>query len=114
MTRLFSYGTLQDPAVQRATFGRLLDGGRDALVGFALGQVPIADPGQRAASGRTHYDDVRPTGRAEDRVAGMAFEVTEAELLQADDYERDADYVREEVTLESGRRAWVYRARGAS
>lgn len=114
MPWLFSYGTLQEPRVQQDTFGRHLDGRSDVLAGFVRGQVPIDDPAQRAASGRTHYDNVVPTGRGADRVAGVALEVTEAELVQADDYERDADYVREEVTLESGRRAWVYRARHAS
>jgi hypothetical protein len=34
MALLFSYGTLQQPDVQRATFGRLLRGEPDALVGF--------------------------------------------------------------------------------
>lgn len=31
---LFSYGTLQDPAVQMANFGRLLEGTADQLVGY--------------------------------------------------------------------------------
>ncbi|MGE0362470.1 MAG: gamma-glutamylcyclotransferase family protein [Vicinamibacterales bacterium] len=114
MPWLFSYGTLQEPRVQRDTFGRLLDGRPDVLAGFARGQVPIAEPAQQTASGRTHYDNVVPTGRPTDRVAGLALDVTDAELLQADEYERDADYGRQEVTLESGRRAWVYRARHAS
>lgn len=34
--RLFSYGTLQQENVQIATFGRLLNGAPDALVGFKL------------------------------------------------------------------------------
>ena len=34
MERLFSYGTLQLPEVQTATFGRLLQGQADSLVGF--------------------------------------------------------------------------------
>lgn len=110
MPRLFSYGTLQDPAVQRATFGRLLDGGPDVLTGFALGRVPIADPALRASTGRTHFDNVTP-GRPDDRVPGMVFAVSDAELAQADEYERDADFVRETVTLASGATAWVYRVR---
>ena len=32
---LFSYGTLQQDDVQRSTFGRLLRGRADALVGYA-------------------------------------------------------------------------------
>jgi len=34
MALLFSYGTLQQEAVQMSTFGRLLDGQPDELVGF--------------------------------------------------------------------------------
>ena len=41
------------------------------------------------------------------RVQGTAFEVTDAELAAADDYERDADYIRIAVVLASGHPAWV-------
>ena len=75
MPWLFSYGTLQEPRVQQDTFGRHLDGRSDVLAGFVRGQVPIDDPAQRAASGRTHYDNVVPTGRGADRVAGVALVV---------------------------------------
>jgi len=34
MPLLFSYGTLQDEPVQRATFGRKLEGSADGLSGF--------------------------------------------------------------------------------
>ncbi len=37
-----------------------------------------------------------------------AFEVTDAELAAADDYERPAAYVRIAVVLASGASAWVY------
>jgi len=40
-------------------------------------------------------------------VAGTVFEVTEAELLQADKYEVE-DYKRAGVILASGREAWLY------
>ena len=38
---LFSYGTLQQPEVQLATFGRELTGHRDAIVGYDLDYVTI-------------------------------------------------------------------------
>jgi gamma-glutamylcyclotransferase (GGCT)/AIG2-like uncharacterized protein YtfP len=41
-------------------------------------------------------------------VSGTAFEVSEAELAAADEYEKQAAYVRIEVTLASGAQAWVY------
>jgi hypothetical protein len=111
MPWLFSYGTLRDPAVQVAQFGRRLDGRADALPGFARGRVPVDDDEGRAA-GLTHYENAIPSARADDRVDGVAFEVTEDELLRADDYEAPAGYTRHEVTLASGTRAWVYVAAG--
>lgn len=107
MPLLFSYGTLQDPAVQVATFGRRLEGRADALTGFERGRVPVMDP-DVLASGLTHYENAVVTGRVDSRVDGMALEVTDAELIAADGYEAPADYVRIAVTLASGAHAWVY------
>jgi gamma-glutamylcyclotransferase (GGCT)/AIG2-like uncharacterized protein YtfP len=105
--RLFSYGTLQQDNVQLATFGRLLKGTPDALVGFAVRMVEIKDPQVIAASGKTHHPGVVRSGRAEDRVAGTVFEITPAELASADAYEV-YEYERVEAELASGQRAWVY------
>jgi len=44
MPLLFSYGTLQEENVQRSTFGRLLQGQRDELLGFEPSSVKIEDP----------------------------------------------------------------------
>ena len=41
-------------------------------------------------------------------MSGTAFDVTDAELAAADEYERRAAYIRIETTLASGARAWVY------
>jgi hypothetical protein len=105
---LFSYGTLQDEAVQLATFGRRLEGGPDVLAGYAPATVPITDPDAVAATGETHYRNVRFTGVASDVVDGTVFAVTAEELERADAYEEDAEYTRVLVELESGTRAWVY------
>ena len=105
---LFSYGTLQDERVQLATFGRRLEGRPDALVGFETSQVRIDDPVEVAHTGLTHYQNAVPTNRAGATVSGAAFEVTDAELAAADDYERPAAYVRIAVVLASGTSAWVY------
>ena len=104
MPLVFSYGTLQEERVQLATFGRLLHGQRDELPGFEPGSVPIDDP----ASEGTHYDNALFNGRGDSRVRGMVFELTDAELAAADEYEADAMYERISVTLASGTRAWVY------
>jgi hypothetical protein len=107
MPHLFSYGTLQQADVQRATFGRLLSGQADALPGFAQSLVAIDDPQVVATSGKTHHPIVRHSGDPADRVAGTVFEISDHELARADDYEVDA-YRRVAVTLASGLQAWVY------
>jgi gamma-glutamylcyclotransferase (GGCT)/AIG2-like uncharacterized protein YtfP len=100
MPLLFSYGTLQKAEVQRANFGRLLAGQADELPGYEPTVVT-------AANGLTHAN-ARCNERSEHRVRGTVFEVTEQELLAADDYERSAEYLRVAVILASGRQAWVY------
>ena len=107
MPFLFSYGTLQQEAVQRSTFGRPLRGEPDELVGFAQSLRTIEDPAFVAASGKAQHAIVRRTGRDGDRVRGTVLEVTDDELAQADRYE-PAGYTRVATTLSSGKRAWVY------
>jgi gamma-glutamyl AIG2-like cyclotransferase len=109
MPLLFSYGTLQQEAVQLSTFGRRLAGVADALVGFEQGLFEVTDPAFVAQSGKALHNIVRFTGRDGDRVPGMALEVTDAELAQADAYE-PAGYERVLATLASGKQAWVYAA----
>jgi hypothetical protein len=107
MPLLFSYGSLQQDDVQAATFGRRLHGEADALVGFAPALVPITDPANATVAGRTHHANAVRTG-GDERLAGTAFDVTDADLEAADGFERPAEYIRIETTLASGRRAWVY------
>ena len=108
--RLFSYGTLQQENVQLATFGRLLKGTPDALVGFAVQMVEIKDPQVVAISGKTHHPGLVRSGRGSDRVPGTVFEITPMELASADAYEV-YEYQRVEADLASGGRAWVYMLR---
>lgn len=105
--RLFSYGTLQQANVQLSTFGRLLNGTPDALVGFKNELVEITDPDVLAKSGERFHPIVRRSGDAADRVAGTVFEITAAELAAADAYEV-SDYQRIEALLASSSKAWVY------
>jgi len=104
---LFSYGTLQDKAVQRATFGRELTGWPDAILGYAQALVAIADPEVIATSGKTHHPIVRRSSDPVDEIAGSVFEITAEELAAADQYEV-SDYRRVLVPLKSGGQAWVY------
>jgi hypothetical protein len=41
---LFSYGTLQQDEVQLSSFGRLLEGQADAMVGYRQSLIEITDP----------------------------------------------------------------------
>ncbi|MBW8708632.1 MAG: gamma-glutamylcyclotransferase [Alphaproteobacteria bacterium] len=103
---LFSYGTLRQEEVQLASFGRLLKGSADALVGWKQEMVEITDASVLARSGKRHHPILVP-GDAADRVPGMVFEVTSEELAAADRYEV-ADYRRVAAKLASGLTAWVY------
>ena len=93
--------------MQLATFGRLLRGQPDALVGFEQAMVLIEDPQVVATSGKTHHPIVRPSADPASRVPGTVFEVTDAEIYSADEYEVSA-YRRIAVQLASGAQAWVY------
>lgn len=106
--QLFSYGTLQLPSVQLATFGRRLAGHADRLPGYRLGQLAIQDAEVVATSGEAHHPIVAPAADASSEgVDGAVFAITRAELAHADAYEV-ADYRRERVTLASGMQAWAY------
>lgn len=107
MPLLFSYGTLRDPGVQRGNFGRELGGRADALPGYRLGHLEITDPEVVALSGTATHPVASPTGNPADRVEGVVFEITDAELTAADGYEVAA-YRRVLCPLASGSQAWVY------
>lgn len=107
MIHLFSYGTLRQPEVQMASFGRLLTGSEDAMPGYRTSLLEITDPAVLATSGERFHPIVEPSDEAGDEVAGMVFQISEAELLAADAYEV-SDYARTRVRLKSGIDAWVY------
>jgi gamma-glutamylcyclotransferase (GGCT)/AIG2-like uncharacterized protein YtfP len=108
MLLLFSYGTLQQEDVQLATFGRLLQGQRDELLGFEQSLVRIEDPRVVATSGKTHHANVTFNGSNDSRVTGTVFEISDAELAAADQYEQRAGYKRVAAMFASGKQAWVY------
>jgi gamma-glutamylcyclotransferase (GGCT)/AIG2-like uncharacterized protein YtfP len=104
---LFSYGTLQQPEVQLANYGRLLTGMPDTLRGYRLTPLEITDPHVIEVSGKAVHTIACASGRPEDRIEGMVFKLSEEELVATDAYEVDV-YARVEAMLESGRKAWVY------
>ncbi|PZU66651.1 MULTISPECIES: gamma-glutamylcyclotransferase family protein [Sphingobium] len=108
---LFSYGTLRLAEVQMALFGRLVEGEPDAMPGYRQRMIEISDPDVIAKSGTRWHPMVEPSEDPEDAVEGTLFRLTEADVASADAYE--VDYVRREVLLRSGRRAFVYGDKGA-
>ena len=104
---LFSYGTLRQPEVQLATFGRRLEGRPDALAGFSLSPLTITDPHVIEVSGKAVHTIARPTGDPADRIDGLALRVTAGELESADRYE-SGPIRRIAVRLASGDEAFVY------
>ena len=108
MPFLFSYGSLQQPEVQVATFGRRLGGEPDELLGYDHSFVTIETPAVVAASGRTRHANLTFNGRPECRVPGVVFELTYAELASVDTYEAIFPYRRVVARLATGRAAWVY------
>ncbi|KMQ64700.1 UDP-N-acetylmuramate--alanine ligase [Chryseobacterium angstadtii] len=107
MAHLFSYGTLQKEQVQLETFKRLLSGDKDILTGYKLGMVEITDPEVLRKSNQKFHPILEFSGNSSDEVEGMLFEVTEEEILQADEYEVD-DYKRIETVFKSGRKGFIY------
>ena len=103
---LFTYGTLRDPDVQQSLFGRVVPVEADSMPGFRLDYITITDAAVIAASGSDRHPILRTAERT-DVVAGACLHLTDEELAAADRYEVD-DYTRIQVTLVSGRRAWVY------
>lgn len=110
---LFSYGTLQDPKVQIATYDRLVDCETDALTGYILVDLLIEDARVISLSGKDVHPIARATADPAHRIEGTVLFLTTAELVRSDDYEVEA-YERTQVTLESGRRAFIYVEAGKS
>jgi hypothetical protein len=86
---LFACGDFQQAEVQERIFGRRLAGKPDALIGFC--REPF----------------VQSSGVLDDRVDGMVFGVTDADLAAADAYE-PPNYRRSKVKTASGLFVWVY------
>ena len=103
--RLFSYGTLRDAAVQRAVFGRTVEGTPDAITGYRLRDVKISSAQAAAISGTDAHTIMEPGDGPP--IEGMLFVISAADLARADAYE-SAEYTRIEVRLRSGTDAWVY------
>jgi gamma-glutamylcyclotransferase (GGCT)/AIG2-like uncharacterized protein YtfP len=103
----FSYGTLQQEKRAAVYVRKLLQGQTDELLGFEQSLVRIEDPQVVATSGKSHHANVTFNGRNDSRVSGTVFEITDAELAAADQYEQLAAYKRVVAMLASGKHAWA-------
>jgi len=107
MEKLFSYGTLQQKNVQVETFGRELDGDKDALLGYYLSEIEIQDEDVIKTSGTNIHPILRVSESPYDEVQGTVFEITKEELFNADQYEV-SEYMRVSAKLKSGKTTWIY------
>ena len=110
MELLFSYGTLQFKKVQKETYGRILNGKKDFLLGFKLGKVKITDPVVLNKSQEKFHPIAIPTQDSNKIIEGVVFEITTEELEATDKYEV-SDYKRVKAQLKSGMNCWVYISR---
>ena len=106
---LFSYGTLQQPEVQKRLFGRTLSGRPDKLDGYKISTIKISDKDFVARGDGNIQKTLVPTGICGDFVEGIALELSEDELQIVAEYEPKS-YKRMSVQLESGTKAWIYLA----
>ncbi|MCU7616996.1 gamma-glutamylcyclotransferase [Chryseobacterium sp. PBS4-4] len=107
MPNLFSYGTLQKEQVQLETFGRILRGEKDILVGYQLKMLEIKDPEVLRKSNQKYHPILEFSGDSADEIEGVLFEVSNEEILHADEYEVD-DYKRIETVFKSGKKGFIY------
>ena len=104
---LFSYGSLQNPELQKKIFGREFKGSQDVLQGYRLSSITVKEETAIALSGKESHPIVVISKNAADNICGTVFEVSDRELLLADSYEA-INYRRVKEKLASGNEAWVY------
>ena len=104
---LFSYGTLQNENIQLEIFGRKLNGLKDRLRGFRIGQLQLATGNEPNPENIQSYPVAIAGDPQKDYIDGKIYQLTPEELQQADRYETGA-YKRVNLQLESGKLAWVY------
>jgi gamma-glutamylcyclotransferase (GGCT)/AIG2-like uncharacterized protein YtfP len=96
MDKIFVYGTLQDPEVQKHILGRARPLQDDVLKGYRKGNIEI--------NGRSYFIAIPEAGS---QIEGKVIEASPKEILLMDEYETKA-YKRIKVKLASGQRAWLY------
>lgn len=105
--RFFSYGTLQDPQIQRSVWGREISGSPDSLRGYSCVQLASCDAAWTRLTGYTHTPALVADKGAYEPVRGTLYLITAKEMEATDIYE-GAEYRRIEVVLQSGTTAWTF------
>lgn len=100
---VFSYGTLQDPEVQKELYNRVLEGQPDRISGYVLESINLPDSSFNYIS----YSIAKLTGNPQDSIEGFVFYLSEHELKITDTYESEA-YERFKIKLDSGIEAIMY------
>ena len=96
MNNLFSYGTIQNPKVQKEIFGHILYGVEDSLFGYSKTKIKIENKEYNIAF----------TGTG-GRINGRVYQLSDNELEKVDLYE--GNYYRRVMSkLQSGIDAWLY------
>ncbi len=98
MEKLFVYGFLKNPKLQKEVIGRVVKGKSDVLDGYKKSTIIIEGE---------EYPIIIPS--PSDFVKGFVIPITGKELTVIDKYETAA-YIRVRVTLKSGTPVWVYGA----
>lgn len=88
-------------------FGRILNGAKDFLKGYKLSPIEITDESFITKGEKKIQATLNRTKNDSDFVEGIVFEISDEELLLADDYEPE-NYRRIKVALQSGKEAWIY------
>ena len=95
MEKLFVYGTLKKPEVQKSVFGRIAENSSDILLNYTRSKIKIDKV----------YPIILP--KKEKYIRGLVILVSSKELKLIDKYETNS-YRRQKVFLKSGKAAWVY------
>tara|TARA_X000000368_G_scaffold419047_1_gene421788 strand:+ start:132 stop:464 length:333 start_codon:yes stop_codon:yes gene_type:complete len=107
MESLFSYGTLQYRKVQIETFGRILNGTNDILIGYKLKELKIKNQDVINTSGEENHPIIYKTENKSDFIKGILFKVSKEEIILSDKYEA-CNYKRINLKFQSGKSGWVY------
>ena len=89
------------------TYGKILKGKPDKLIGYILSNLRITDKNVIEKSGKEIHPVAIKTSDGNDSIEGIIFEISEKELVETDKYEV-SDYERVLETFKSGREAWIY------